>query len=310
MATIATKQPTASTENARGHEIEVAFSCPDCSTSCAVKWARLSHPISCRGCKGRFWIGRAGKLEAERMIRNVHFNCPRCKEVGNLSITQLSRGTASCGACGLELFTGPDGRLYTAAELEAVKKLHRDAPRNSDADWGAKSLPARLLGVPVVVAMSLCFVITLGLFLRSYLTPATPGETAARFTKVCLAGNWDAAAEYLVPGDDQLVQFRLWRLMSFASILDEHRPEGDKVAIETAVASPDARETSIRVAMSSPFVGQRVLVQQWRREPNGELKLDAIATHREASGHNRGPAAPVVSGRRPVAAPAAPNSDD
>jgi hypothetical protein len=101
----------------------------------------------------------------------------------------------------------------------------------------------------------------------------TPEGTVRDFTYQCLAGDWNAAEEFLPPDDDvALVEFQRWRGFYFTSILDKHRPAGDSVQVDVV------REgEAFVVTMTSRVIGKRTIREQWR-EQDGVWQFDPVAT--------------------------------
>jgi hypothetical protein len=115
-------------------------------------------------------------------------------------------------------------------------------------------------------------------------TPA-PSKVVERFTRQCLAGDWDICEESLLDNDVQRMHFRRWCTLHFASLRDKFRPAGDEVDIAVAVIETSARRYVARVTMTSDFIGTRDHVQCWECH-DGCWSFDVVASLPE--GQRRG----------------------
>ncbi|MGE0608953.1 MAG: hypothetical protein AB7O62_17795 [Pirellulales bacterium] len=257
-------------------EMILRLKCPQCGAGGRVAWNSLRHGMKCHKCGCQFMIGSDGKLVSQDALPRVRFDCPRCGSSGQM----LAPGRCGkCPSCKMPLATDQNQNLRGAEEaaesrrkacLAERKKLAADrrASRNS----GEIRLPRPLLWGGCLVA---------GL-LGAWLIHAAgqggrPDSQARQFTYTCLSGNWDAALEFIEDDTVQQVEFKRWRSRYFPSILDAHRPAGDRVSLAVEAIEETDETRVLRVTLRSPHVGERAHRQYWARR-DGKWLLDVVAT--------------------------------
>jgi len=220
----------------------------------------------------------AGHVRPQAELPQIRFSCPRCHRSGSIP-DLLTIGGAECLSCRLPLVRGPDQRLHGFKEAQALRRAATEPAHGHGAAMGWFLYPngslrtsralAVVAGVVVVLALT-------GWWARSWFD-VTPEGQARRFTYVCLAGRWDRAEGFLEDDAVQRAEFDRWRLRHFSSILDKHRPKGDRVDIAVEVVSESADARVFKVLMTSAFFGTRSLEECWRNA-EGAWRFDARAT--------------------------------
>jgi hypothetical protein len=214
-------------------------------------------------------------------LPHVRFGCPRCHKSGRLPAPLASR-RAKCPGCGLALARGPNQQLHGVAE---AAELWKAAPARPRRQW--QDLPlARLVvtangrlrrgGAVAIAAVKITLTLVGVAAAAAYFNPSA--ETLAqRLVASCLAGGKDAGIEFVEDDAVQQVELERWRKRHFTSIVDRHRPNGDRVRI-AAVPLPDAGPHRVlAVTLRSQFLGSRNLIQYWRLD-DGQWHFDARAT--------------------------------
>jgi hypothetical protein len=257
------------------------LACPGCGAGGLVDWKSLKNGIGCPNCGCQFLIGKNGRVTTQSELPQARYHCPRCRQSGSIPSMLAVRGT-HCSGCKLALVLGPDGRLYGERDAEekwlvagGVRRrpawdrlTARFRSLNSSGRWTIATASVVSLG-----AILICVGITLaGLF------DSSPESLARKFAYTCLAGEWDRASEFFDEEDAvQQASFDRWRMIHFSSILDNHRPEGDAVAVTSQVIHQQGQVQLLLVTMKSKFFGVRTLVQQWRNDRE-TWTFDARAT--------------------------------
>jgi hypothetical protein len=260
------------------------LSCPGCGVSGWVDWNSLKNGIACPKCGCEFLIGRNGQVQSKADLPHRRFRCPRCRHAGAIPTRISSRG-AACPACKLPLAPGPDGRLHAveaAADLwsAAGEKAAQASARDRLVDRFVTS-GGRIRASAIGLGGLLLFVVLLGGAIAMHWWFDQSCETLARqFVFACLSGQWDRAEQFMADDPVQKAHFARWRVRYFTSILDSHRPRGDRVRVDVLVMEerPDSRV--LGVSMKSAFLGTRSMIQQWRLE-DGRWQFDARQTVRE-----------------------------
>ncbi len=82
-----------------------------------------------------------------------------------------------------------------------------------------------------------------------------------------------------MPANDDVarIEFQRWRGFYFTSILDKHRPAGDKVRITVVREGEDPASSIFVVTMKSPVIGQREIREHWRTI-DGRWRFDVVKT--------------------------------
>ncbi len=73
---------------------------------------------------------------------------------------------------------------------------------------------------------------------------------------------------------------RRWRSYHFTSILDTHRPRGDRVSVSVEPVSQDAQSYIAEVTLTSKVLGRRRHRQHWRKL-DGDWQFDVLKTLHE-----------------------------
>lgn len=241
-----------------GQGLQLSFACPECERDCWVPWEHLARGLRCPSCQCRFGIDSSGHLSSQRRLPELKFVCPRCGERESLPATAAERGV-TCTACQLRLLPGPEGRLYTAQELAEAKRKVVVQMKDARAAAPQRRGQAWMLGAAACAGVLLLLV---GVWAWS---GGSSVESAARaFTYECLAGKHGSADSYVVPQGFQQQQIGRWRMLHFASIVDQYRPSGDQVTVEVESLAGDEQERELEVTLTSPFLGQRRLRQYWK----------------------------------------------
>jgi hypothetical protein len=286
------EQPDARALHCLEPDLLLLLACPKCGTAAEVPWKRLGAGIRCRSCNCIFKIGRHGQLESAAPIR---FTCPRCQFVGVLH-SQPNESGIACAACSLPLFPGLGGKFYGAAEIQEIKQAAREAASKPcpTGNKAASAAPLRwplLVGAIAIAACALGLAIVLGGWLFA---DKSAGPAARQFTLRCLADSGEQIPDEVIDDDYQRLRFRFWRIMHFASIRDAGRPAGDRVRVEVEVVKVDSQQQTLRVAVKSPFLGQRSHVQCWQWQ-NGGWRFDAAASLGDSARGESTPDKPAVA---------------
>jgi len=213
-------------------------------------------------------------LRPRGKARRTRFACPRCGQSG-LLLSAVAARDAECVSCNLPLFAGPDEHLHDSRELAEVKRHARAAAQAARATRGAASGEGRARGLRAVALACLALGGLAGWWMFS--SSESPDSDAERFTGLCLAGDWESAEEYLADDDFQRAEFRRWRILHFASIVDRLRPAGDRVLPLIEPVTETATSRVLDVALVSPFVGRRAHRQHWEKSAD-RWTFDASAS--------------------------------
>lgn len=257
-----------------GRELLVPVACPRCQTKGSVPWDHLGHGFRCPKCRIWFQIERDGQSV---LCREGHpLSCPRCRHRGTLVLTG---GHADCPGCGLPLFLGPNGRLYTAQDLAAIEEKVRaaaEASRRVERTRNSRTGGRRHAPIYAAGALAIIVILVGGVAAFSRLG-SLPSRQAADLTRQCLEGEWEAAEQRVGDDDQQLAEFRRWQIVNFASIQSKFRPEHDRVSILVAEVQSTDDQRIFLVTMTSQIIGERKHVQYWSREEDAWL-LDATSS--------------------------------
>jgi hypothetical protein len=222
-------------------------------------------------------------LQSDQNLPLVRFHCPRCHQAGTIPAEFRVR-KARCGVCKLPLEAGPDDNLHGAKEATQMRRATAAAglaatktPSKFEQFFRSPNGNMRITNVVLVsiVAVGLIASMMVG---AGALFASTPEGEVRAFTCACLAGDWNAAEEFLPENDDVArVEFERWRSFYFTSILDKHRPAGDKVSVTVEREGEDAASSSFVVTIKSKVIGQRILREQWRAS-DGRWRFDVVQT--------------------------------
>lgn len=263
-----------------GRGMRVLLECPHCQSSGWVLWEHLQRGLRCRECNQRFHLAADGRFHSTPQIRRLRYRCPRCRHSSSIGASQALSG-AECPACNLMLFSGPNQQVYDAQELAAAKRTARAASwaahlqkraqrtftRNGSLHWPAVTVAGIVAIVLVVFAAS--FV--------SSTRSNTLEDRCIAFTKDCLRGEDEETDRYVIDDIHQQMELKRWRIMHFASIQDRHRPGNDRVSFQATTVADEGARRIVRITMTSPFMGSRVVTQHWAGV--GELwHFDAVAS--------------------------------
>ncbi len=277
----------------------LSLSCPKCSATGWIEWKHLNHGLRCSKCGCQFLVTPAGHVRAQAELPQIRFSCPRCHRSGSIP-DLLSIGGAECLSCRLPLVRGPDQRLHGLKEAQELRRAATEPSHGRGAAMGWFLYPNGSLRTSRAMAVVVGLVALLALggwWLRSWFH-VTPEALARRFTYVCLSGRWDRAESYLEDDAVQRAEFDRWRLRYFSSILDKHRPKGDRLDIAIESRSPSAETRVFKVLLTSDFLGTRTLEECWRNV-DGVWRFDARATLALHEAPRPKPAKPAVSTVRP-----------
>jgi hypothetical protein len=245
----------------------------------------LNHGLRCSKCGCQFLVTPSGQVRAQAELPQVRFSCPRCGRSGSIPDVLSVRG-AECSSCGLPLVRGPDQQLHGAKEAQALRRAAAEgaAPRRllAPVRWFVRDGQLRAGWLIVVALAAIGATLAAAASLRS-LFETTPHGLARRFTLACLGGRWERARTFLEDDPVQRAEFERWRLRHLSSILDKHRPRGDRVEVAVETLSEAAGLIEFRVRLSSPFLGQRSLEQRWSAS-GGQWRFDAHATLADENG--------------------------
>lgn len=255
--------------------------CPQCGAAGLVNWTSLQNGIRCPQCNCDFVVAKGGNVVRLADMPHVRFACPRCHKSGRLPAPLAAR-RAKCPGCGLALARGPDQQLHGVAEAAEMWKAVPAGPRRQWRDLrlvrALTTADGRLRrGAAAALAAIAITLAAAGVAAAAaYFNPSA--ETLAqRLVASCLEGGKDAGIEFIADDAVQLVELERWRKRHFTSILDRHRPDGDRVRI-AATPLPDAGPHRVlAVTLRSPFLGSRNFVQYWRVD-DGQWHFDARAT--------------------------------
>jgi hypothetical protein len=263
-----------------GANLRFSLACPKCGTIGWLKWSSLKYRIGCPKCKCSFWMGRNGQLQNYANVPQVRYECPRCGDAGSLPEQFVVHGV-KCSTCKLPLARGPDQRLHETKHAEELQRAARKAKRSASKAQASKIfLDDR--GRTSYLNVALVFAIAIGVSMGGYWLfsgwiDTSLATTAGRFTRVCLSGNWNNAHQFMEDDAVQRAYFDRWRMRYFTSILDAHRPSGDKVTVTVETVKENPQKCVLNVTLSSPFIGERSHRQHW--QCSNEIWLfDATAT--------------------------------
>jgi ribosomal protein S27AE len=286
-----------------GANLRVQLACPKCGVTGWVKWSSLNRAMHCPKCGCEFLMGRHGQLLSLGDLPQVRFTCPRCGKSGWLPSTSFIRN-AQCADCKLPLVAGPDQRLHGAREAAQMQREAAEQARGmSHRQWllaNARGATGQTRGLHIVaLVVSLVAAAGVAAGVATTLFDRSAEALARRFTAACLAGD-RGALDFLERDPVQAVELERFRLRQFASILDKHRPSGDRVSIDVAVvrATADARVLEIRLA--SGFLGTRTHEQVWYLR-DGQWCFGAqqtLAAQDHAAAPPAAPASPTDRARR------------
>ncbi len=262
------------------------LTCPQCKAAGQVDWHKLQHGLRCHRCQCEFMIAGGGKVVSLAELPQIHYECPRCRQSGTVPAPLAGRAP-TCPHCKLALERGPDHRLRGAEQSRekwqsAVERAKTErASRKSEADLREDRRRFRrwMLATAGVVAGCVSLLIA-----RQAWIDASPTLLARGFTTSCLAGDWQQAAHYFDEEDAvQQVEFDRWRVRHFSSILDTHRPTGDRVRMTVDVLEETESEVKLKVTLESSFLGVRSHTQRWDLR-EGEWKFNSLRTLADEEG--------------------------
>jgi hypothetical protein len=271
----------------RGGDLHLSLDCPQCGATGWAPWASLKRGMSCPKCHCHFHIASNGQLRNDELLPRVRFHCPRCHQAGAIPATFKIR-KAKCGVCKLPLEIGPDEQLHGAKEAAEMRRRAAEASVASAAsnrrlpdflqqflfqpDGKMRITNAVLVGI---LALGLLAAVVAG---AGSLFASTPEGEVRAFTYACLAGDWNTAEQSLPANDDvALSEFKRWRGFYFTSILDKHRPAGDKVQVAVTRETSTPSGSVFVATLTSPLVGERTIREHWR-EHDGKWQFDVVAT--------------------------------
>lgn len=283
---------------AAGDALNLPIRCPQCAMEGLVNWTSLQNGIRCPSCDCEFLVRRGGQVVRVADMPHVRYACPRCGKSGAVPAALGSRKT-KCPSCALPLARGPDQRLH--GETEAAELWKSAAPVSRRESW-ISNVVARLTTADgrlhrVHVAMAAMPVLLLagaGILALATWFDASPEAMARRFTATCLSGAKDEPLAFVEDDAVQQVELDHWRMRHFASIIDRHRPDGDRVSIDVKTLADESGYRVLAITMRSPFLGVRNQVQYWR-ESNDHWYFDSLATLAREDGIGR--STPVTAGR-------------
>lgn len=278
--------------------------CPQCREPGLVHLTRLQNGMKCPACDCHFIVGRDGQIRRVADLPHVRYSCPRCHQAG-LVPAPLAARTAKCPHCRLPLARGPDHKLYGADE--AAEMWRQNGGKTQRLSWSDRfgqfvTASDGRLRKQCVAAMALPAVVALWLAawgLKTLLDFSLETRAAA-FTYACLVGEEDGVLEYLEDDAVQYVELKRW-IRRFASILDRHRPAGDRVRVDVETVDSRPGRRVLLVTVRSEFLGARRHIQHWRQR-NSRWLFDSLATLADEQGP---PAArrAAPNGVRPKRAP-------
>ncbi|QDU90462.1 hypothetical protein Pla175_38670 [Pirellulimonas nuda] len=261
--------------------LTVALRCPDCNAPGVVEWRKLQHGLKCHGCGCEFMIAKGGDVISLREQPQTRYTCPRCCRSGSIAAI-LAVNKPCCPSCKLPLVRGPDGRLHSAQTAERLKRqaaqqagLQRrlESERKATRDDG--QLRTRIAQTARIGAAALVLIV--GISAAWSHRASTPEARAAQFIRTCLAADWEDAGEFIEDDAVQRVEFDRWRVRYFSSILDRHRPAGDRVVIRVDRLTDDPTQVLLRVTLRSHFFGERSHQQCWHIR-DGRWTFNALGT--------------------------------
>jgi hypothetical protein len=270
--------------NQLGDDLQLSLACPACGASGWVPWKRLQRGMACPKCQCHFHVASNGQLQSDDALPRVRFHCPRCQQAGSIPANFRVR-KAKCGVCKLPLEIGPDQQLHGAKE---AAQLRRASARVTSSTSGKEQVrsPFRFKNRHMrftnlfIAGLTAVLLIAALVAAGSALLAPSPEGTVRSFTYTCLAGQWNRAQEFLPDDDVARVEFKRWRSFYFTSILDEHRPAGDKVSVAVARENEKSPDAVLVVTMISPVVGRREIRQHWH-EHDGRWEFDVVRTLNE-----------------------------
>ncbi len=283
---------------ATGDPLSLPIRCPQCAMEGLVGWTSLQNGIRCPSCECEFLVARGGKVVRLADMPHVRYACPRCGKSGAVPAALGARKT-KCPSCALPLARGPDQRLHGESEAAELWKNAAPTPRRASAVANVlarlTTADGRWRRVNVAVAATPVVVLALmGTFALGTWIDGSPETQARRFTATCLSGNKHTPLAFVEDDAVQHVELDRWKMRHFASIVDRHRPDGDRVAIDVKALADESGHRVLAVTMRSPFLGVRNQVQYWR-ESEGGWYFDSRATLAREDGVTE--STPVTAGR-------------
>jgi hypothetical protein len=266
-----------------GGSLKVSLTCPDCKQVGMVEWKNLNRPMRCQ-CGCRFLIDRDGQLRSFENMAQVHFTCPRCSQTSSFPLSLVGKG-ACCPGCGLTIAKTPEKPLPAVEEESPPTKFGKRAPRNGS---GSSTRAAQRTAnrKPLVVLLSACCVaaVVAAFVVKSFFGGSSADAAARAFTESCLAGNWNDAREFIEESDVQRAEFDRFSIRYFASIQNDFRPPGDKVAVEIKPVADGPQERVLQVVLRSTALGERAHPQVWRINSGHWLFDPSVTLRRQDSG--------------------------
>lgn len=271
--------------------LRLKLTCPQCQAEGQVDWHKLQHGLRCHQCQCEFMIAGGGKVTPLAELPQLRYECPRCRQTGVVPAPLAGR-SPTCPHCKLSLERGPDQRLRGAEESRekwqtAAARIKAER-QSRKTETELRETRRQFVRWTLIGVAGMAAIISL-LVARSAWVQASPNLLAKQFTTSCLAGDWKEAAHFYDEEDAvQQVEFERWRVRHFGSILDAHRPDGDRVRITVEAIDESATEARLKVTLKSPFMGERSHVQRWDiRE--GKWKFNSLRTLAEEEKVQRPP---------------------
>jgi hypothetical protein len=263
----------------RDPDFRLSLECPGCHVTGWVKISSLRHGLRCPKCRCQFLVAPNGQVCSQDELPQVEFACPRCGQTGSIP-TVLSIRRAECVTCKLPLVRGPDQKLHGVREAAEMRRImsDRDAIGENRFNSPWRTYDGRLCWGPVVLVTAIILAaLGGGGYLATILFDRSPVTLARRFVFACLTGNQRAAEAFLEDDAVQRTEFDRWRVRHFSSILDRHRPRGDRVSVSVSAAESVDTAKNFQVVITSPFLGKRKHEQRWY-ERDGRWWFDARGT--------------------------------
>ncbi|MCG8585816.1 MAG: hypothetical protein MI757_14005 [Pirellulales bacterium] len=244
-----------------GENASLVFACPECKTRGRVFLRQLPHVMHCPKCRVRFWIARDGKLKSERDCEHVRFECPCCHSVRHV-VGEFASDGVTCNRCGKRSFSDRDGKYRIVGERSNARRSVPDAiqPRK----W---SLPR--LGMRSTIAATVLGVLAVVAVVVAVVPDESLQSAAVAFTKSCANGEFDAAADRTMTGDE--ASLRSWSMLVVPTTPRSALRGSPEVDIESSQVEDD--QATVRLIVERRGMGRRLITQHWRRH-DGRWKFD------------------------------------
>lgn len=264
----------------------IPINCPQCRAPGLINLTRLQNGMRCPECDCEFIVARGGHVRRVADLPHVRYSCPRCQQSG-LVPAALAARTAKCPQCSLQLARAPDQVLrgveqatelwrLSGGKAHGAKWHDRITKFFTTGDGRLRKQSIALLSLPAVIVLWLAGLGLMTLFDFSLET------RAGDFLLTCLSGNEKEMLKFVEDDAVQHVELKSWS-RRLTSILDRHRPAGDRMRVHAQVVEEKPHNRVLLITLRSDFIGTRRHIQHWH-ERNSTWLFDARATLADEQG--------------------------